>query len=202
MNLKDDALPRPITCRIGLKELAHGLEFSAAPLHKALKAAALFLTGLLWFGLSLPGLYLVMFSSNPKYANESPVVISSFVAFGVLLMCAAIQLWTENTVLIAQRERLTNRRGGKFWKRERSVAASEIRDIRFETIGSANDENPRFEHRVNVFTSGGGKMGVLSNADDDELRWVVSVLRRYYGLSPASETDFSATESYRARFGG
>jgi hypothetical protein len=174
---------QPEGSRVQVAQDAAGVTLTvpAAGIWRGSKGLLVF--GLIWTILiSAIGLIAVGFmQQSGQYRTGMLAGLGFFELIGLLVMAGAIQMGRRRAVLAVVGDRLLLLQTGPFRRTRREWARSQLTDVRTGPSGLSMGGEPVLELQVRA--RGDKKCGLLSGRDEEELRWLATILRRAMGLA-------------------
>ena len=104
------------------------------------------------------------------------LILGLFLAIGVWMLLAAINMGRRRAILDVVTDTLLLTRASMFQTRQAEFRADELKGIRVGHSGMSINDVPVQELQIYPIT--GKKVGLLSQRDDDELKWIAAHLRQ------------------------
>ena len=173
---------KPPKSDIVVQALADGVGLSVPPAGLWRGTKGLFVFAIFWdliCTVILVAMILAAVKAGPK-GNAPPfpvfVFIGVFIAIGVAIMFAAINMGTRRALMAVTKGVLTIRQIGIYKTREWRFAAGEVAAVRMGRSGMEVNNKPVME--LQIVPRDGKKVGVLGQRSDDELLWLAAILRQ------------------------
>jgi hypothetical protein len=147
-------------------------------------AAGFFLLfSLIWNGISwtIFSVFFIVFLRSRQFSDFFPLLfLCLFLAVGVATALATVQLAFRTSVLLATPDSLVFTQKGPLRSRERQWPRATLLAI---GVGdSSTSVNGRALPELQIHAAEGGKLGMFDGHPDEDLAWMASTLRAFYGL--------------------
>lgn len=172
----------PSNTTIRLEQLENGEVTITIPPAGVWKGSkGLFLFSILWCGAMtlFTTLILIAWFNNANFKNDMPwfagVIFVLFWLIGVGVFLSALNMGRRRAAIALVGGQLMAIQTGIFGSKKREWALEELADIRVGPSGMEVNKQPINE--LQIFDKQNAKFGLLSERDDDELRWLAWELK-------------------------
>jgi hypothetical protein len=181
-----DRAEQPEGSRVQVEPYAEGVTLTVPPAGIWRGSKGLLVFGLIWTVLiSAIGLIVMGFMQQSGHYHKGVLAgLAFFELVGLFMVAGAIQMGRRRAVLAVVGERLLLLQAGPFRRTRREWARDELTDVRTGHGSLSAGGEPVIE--LQVIARRGKKCGLLGGRDEEELRWLATVLRRSLALSPAT----------------
>ncbi len=172
---------QPVDSTVVFQGRSDGVSFAVPPAGLFKGSKGLFAMAILWngiIGLVAGGIAYGHFKDGDKINDLwiPALFISAFVAVGVGLLMAAINMGRRQAAIVTRGGELMIKRTGPFKSRDDAWRAEELSAIRVGPSGMSVNDVPVME--LQIHPKEGKKTGLLSQLDDEELDWIAAHLRK------------------------
>jgi hypothetical protein len=182
---EDLPVQKPADSNAVVRDLPNGFAIVVPPAGLFKGTKGMFAFSLLWNGFMMVMTTLVVSSQFGGSANKPPLfiflVIGLFWAIGIGLLLAAINMGRRQTMLAVIGNVFAVKTTGIFGVKEKKVRIEEIGDVRVGPSGVEVNERPVLELQV-LGKDDKKSIGLLSERNDDELRWMAWLIRNRTSL--------------------
>ena len=169
---------QPECSDIDFDEESAGVTLTIPPAGIYRGSKGLFVFGLLWTYIVITlGLIVFGFMQQADEYNYWALTgIAFLVLLGPVMLARAIHMGRRRAVLTAFGDKLGLEQTGPFGSKEKEWLRDELADLRTGPSGTTVGVAPIIE--LQIVSRDSGKVGLFAGRDDEELRWLATVLRR------------------------
>jgi len=198
--LQGDPLSQPPASDIVVSAFEDGVTLKIPPAGLKKGSKGLFGFSLLWCGFMVifTGAFVATgFAADKKDLGENAWIFVAFITvfwlIGFAMMTGAVSMARRRAVLAVVDDSLMVLQVGLFVSKRREWTRAELESIRLGPSGMTVNDVPVMELQIHPRSA--KKIGMLSNRDNDELRWIADVLSRSLRLGPEEAVDQEERQS-------
>jgi hypothetical protein len=183
-----ECLDRPADSQVAVENCADGVTLTVPPAGIWYGSKGLFPFAILWLGLTtaIGAIFITSMYKVGRYDFWPLAGIALFAVIGVLMLAGAVQMGRRRAVLAVVGDRLLVLQSGPLGSKPRDWSQNQLADIRTGPSGMKSGDIPVIE--LQVVLRDGKHVDLLSGHDEEELRWLATVLKRALKVGDQPQT--------------